>query len=656
MEISIVQDIVNKENATFIETLQAIEILQNLSIGIGDNNTALNNDIFETLVNASSGLIMNLERFSSKVSNDVIDFLVDILSNLIAFDETRSNASTAPMNDGKTGVLLTSLIQGVEIVGRISLVGLEGNVTERVFISERVVLVSQRIPYENGTSEFLTIPQSDSVEIFESVSIPGTVVRDLSSEEEFRYSIALIKVISNISNSNSEESLGSNLLSLTVSTELERKKLTSPIWLRFFTPKSKNLEARCVFLDIQNSTYVSNGLSLNSSDGNSTLCVSTHFTSFGVLIRSKPHPVEREESLALSIVSYVLLSASLIALIISIIIFIVNGKEFFQVEMNRIYFNYALALALAIFIFLFGIQATTIHPIACGASVFLLHYFWLAVFSWSLCVSIEIIYLLWITALDRKNLFWFLLPFGWGLPVPIVVISVAVRHNIYIQQPIEHCFLSYSEGLIWSFIGPILVLLFLNLIALIMACIKIVIVTRNLSEKRGTVSNWEVAKQSLINSSILFPVLGVPWIILPISLFVNSFHATTLFEWLFTIFNSPSGILFFVLCTLKYDFVREKIFRRKTGNSSNQKSNPNTSISNNEKRRNFPSKNTLPKPRMNSGTVNPTPFNVELTELTKHNTNSKSGCKELSLKCQSGRDEENVLENLQAIQRDLEKI
>ena len=619
-----VQNIVEKENATFIETLQAIELLQTFAIIIDYSNIEPNSEIFETLVSASLGLIINLERFSSDVSNDVIDILVGVLSNLIAFDGTRSIGGAALINDGKIGVFLTELILGIEIVGRISLVGLEGNVTERVFISERVVLISQRIPYENGTGELLAIPQSDSIEIFESVSIPGTVVRDLSSEEEFRYSIALITVISNTSNSISGESLGSNLLSLTVSTDPGRKNLTSPILLHFFTPNSKNQEVRCVFLDIQNSIYVSNGLNLSSSDENSTVCESTHLTSFGVLIRAKPQSGGGGgEDRALSSVSYVLLSVSLIALILSILIFIVNGKEFFKVEMNRIYFNYALSLALAIFVFIFGIEVAIIDPNACIAVAFLLHYFWLAVFSWSLCVSIEIIYLLWITSLDRKNLFWYLLPLGWGLPVPIVVISiaVAVRHDTYFERRILHCFLSYSEGLIWSFIGPILVLLFLNLIALIMACIKIVIVTRKGSENHGPVSNWEIAKQSLINSSILFPVLGAPWILLPINLLFNSFTATTAFEWLFCILNGPSGILFFLLYTLKHDLVKEKICRRKAANSSNQKSNPN-----NKKHRINPlKKDDQPETYVNAGAIGTTSLDaLQPTEPPSQKTSSNS--------------------------------
>ena len=389
--------------------------------------------------------------------------------------------------------------------------------------------------------------------------------------------------------------------------------------------------------------------------------MTNHFTSFAILIRIKYQDnIGRGEELALSIISYILLSSSLIALILSILIFIVIHKEFFQVEMNIIYFNYALSLALAILAFIFGIQLTSIHPIACSVSVFLLHYFWLAVFSWSLCVSIEIIYLLWITSLNRKNLFWFLLPLGWGLPVPIVVISIGVRHDSYLHSTADFCFLSYSNGLIWSFIGPILVLLCLNLIALIMACIKIVLIAKN-GDKRRNVSNWEVAKQSVINSSFLFPVLGAPWILLPISLLVNSFASTTLFEWIFIILNSPSGILFFILFTLRHDIVRERLFRRKT-ETSNQHSNELNSVPKyNTPRVIRPRKNVISSQTcesyvsgMSSNDTLP-PNNMQTTE-----NNSNTIFKKVNLKCLNSdaiSDGINgtVIENCQAIQDVLKK-
>ena len=548
---------------------------------LSNDSNAEANSTFGTLVNASILLIENLEMFSFNLSDESINLVVGTLSNLIGIQEIHktdeSRFSLQQNGTVQVGVYTNKLISGIENVGRILLTLLKGDVTELVFRSDRLDFIAQRIPHANNIGE-LTIPQSDSFTEFESATIPGTVLRVLSSGGEFKYSLALISVVSSSSKSINNYSIGSKLLSLIVPANSSISNLPSPILLRFLTPDNNNQEAKCVFLDLQNSIFVSEGLDLNSSEGNLTVCESNHLTSFGILIRERDQEIGRGEELALSIISYILLSSSLIALILSILIFIVIGKEFFRVEMNIIYFNYALSLALAILTFIFGIQLTSIHPIACSVSVFLLHYFWLAVFSWSLCVSIEIIYLLWITSLNRKNLFWFLFPLGWGLPVPIVVISIGVRHDSYLHSTADFCFLSYSNGLIWSFIGPILVLLCLNLIALIMACIKIVVIAKN-GDKRRNVSNWEVAKQSVINSSFLFPVLGAPWILLPIGLLVNSFASTTLFEWLFIILNSPSGILFFILFTLRHDIVKQKLLRRKIYDPSNPNSNLTNSLS-----------------------------------------------------------------------------
>ena len=567
-----INEIIGKENVSLIEINQKIELILSFpnTNNYGDPDTNTNRNIYETLVNATLKLSEALEQHFSDVSNDTISNLVEVTSNLLESQE---------VTEKETNELLyttAKLISVVEIMGRISLGGVNGDVTNRVFTSQRVNLISQRIK-SIGMERGLIIPNSDTFRISESASIPGTVVQDTSVDGEFKYSVAQIYV-SNTSKSNTGYSLGSKLLSLTLSAEKRRINLTSPILLTFYTPQNISHEKKCVFLDGDNSTFHSTGLKLNSSKGNWTVCESTHLTSFGVLIRAKYQNVGEEETLALSIISYFLLSCSLIALIISIFIFILGGKEFFKVEMNRIYFNYALSLTFAIAVFLFGIQSTRYSSIACTVSVFLLHYFWLAVFSWGLCISIEIIYLLWITSLDRKTLFWFLLPFGWGLPVPVVITTIAISHDAYVHQSSDHCFLSYSNGLIWSFTGPVLAILVLNMITLIMAIIKVFYVAKNTSKSVG-VSNLKIARESLVKSAFLFPVLGAPWILLPFSLVANSFISTTVFEWLFIIFTTPSGVLFFLLFTLRNDVVRQRLFKRGIASSKPTSSPVKSSVS-----------------------------------------------------------------------------
>ena len=145
-----------------------------------------------------------------------------------------------------------------------------------------------------------------------------------------------------------------------------------------------------MFLDGTN--WVSNGLGTDQKSQNFTNCISPHFTSFAVFVT--PYEIEKSpgESIALSVISYVFVGISFISLLISLIIFIVAGKPFFKVETNIVYFNYCLSMLLATGLFMLGIQVGTYNIVLCKIIAFLLHYSWLAVFTWTLCIGILIMH------------------------------------------------------------------------------------------------------------------------------------------------------------------------------------------------------------------------------------------------------------------------
>ena len=149
-------------------------------------------------------------------------------------------------------------------------------------------------------------------------------------------------------------------------------------------------ESICVFLN--GTDWVSNGLDTDQESQKITNCISSHFTSFAVFVT--PHEINRSyaETIALSFFSYLFVGISFISLLISLFIFIIVGKPFFKVEANIVYFNYCLSMLLATGLFMFGIQVGTYNIVSCKIIAFLLHYSWLAVFTWTLCIGILIIY------------------------------------------------------------------------------------------------------------------------------------------------------------------------------------------------------------------------------------------------------------------------
>ena len=132
---------------------------------------------------------------------------------------------------------------------------------------------------------------------------------------------------------------------------------------------------------------------------NTIMCTSNHLTSFTVLIQAREarrREMSYLEKIISSVFSYILLSISFLAMIVTLILFAVAGKEFLKVEMNILYLNYAIALTLGIGGFIIGIESVKDVLILCTIVGVFLHYVWLSVFSWSLCNGILIFYRLWI--------------------------------------------------------------------------------------------------------------------------------------------------------------------------------------------------------------------------------------------------------------------
>lgn len=150
----------------------------------------------------------------------------------------------------------------------------------------------------------------------------------------------------------------------------------------------------CVALDRSTNKWSTEGIITDEHrERNITLCKSSHLTSFAVLIRRKRVQLSRLEKLISSYTTYALLSVSLIFLLATFLIFFKAGKNFFKKTTNAIYLNYLIALTMGTVLFIFGMETVWKYHIPCTIVALLLHYFWTAVFTWTLCNGIYMIYL-----------------------------------------------------------------------------------------------------------------------------------------------------------------------------------------------------------------------------------------------------------------------
>ena len=314
--------------------------------------------------------------------------------------------------------------------------------------------------------------------------------------------------------------------------------------------ESFNAFPECVFFNMELTRWDRTGVTTRVTD-TGVECVTDHFTSFGVLVRPFETQLTAEQNLALSVVTYIILSVSLVLLCVSLFLYVITYKTTFRVEANIIYCNYAVALSLATATFLFGIQTATNSYVGCFIVTVLMHYTWLCVFAWSLCIGILLFYKIWFVFNERK--IWpYLIVIGWCTPAVIVAITAGTANAYYIRIGEDHCWLSRENGITWSFIGPILFVLFVNIILLVVSTIRIY----------TSISRYEKGKAralriSLTSAVILVPVLNTPWLLLLFTLDNSTY--SVIVEWIFIFINGSNGILFFCLFVLRNNEIMKAV-------------------------------------------------------------------------------------------------
>ena len=135
----------------------------------------------------------------------------------------------------------------------------------------------------------------------------------------------------------------------------------------------------------------------------------------------------------------------------------------------------------------------------------------------------------------------------------------------YVGNNTGRCWISSESGLIWSFLGPVYLILFINAIILISSAIRIGTARKQLSALRKV-------HGFLISAIILTLVLGLPWIVSLAKFAALSIENITAYQildtfvdWVFICLISPAGVIFFFIILNRF-----KEFRKtsKKGNAT----------------------------------------------------------------------------------------
>ncbi|XP_069580139.1 cadherin EGF LAG seven-pass G-type receptor 2 [Brachyistius frenatus] len=253
-------------------------------------------------------------------------------------------------------------------------------------------------------------------------------------------------------------------------------------------------------------------------------CQCYHMTSFAVLMDVSRR--ENGEILPIKVLTWSTAGVTLGFLLLTSVFLL--GLRAMQCNKTSIINNGATALFLSELIFILGINQAD-NPFVCTVIAILLHFFYLCSFSWLFLEGLHVYRM--ISELRDINYgpmrFYYLI--GWGVPAFITGLAVGLDPEGY-GNP-DFCWLSLYDTLIWSFAGPIAMVMSMNVFLYVLSSrASCSLRHRSMEKKEARVSGLKTA------GGVLFLVSVTCFLAL---LSVNS--DMIMFHYLFAGFNCVQG-------------------------------------------------------------------------------------------------------------------
>ncbi|XP_061006012.1 adhesion G protein-coupled receptor E2-like isoform X3 [Dama dama] len=336
-------------------------------------------------------------------------------------------------------------------------------------------------------------------------------------------------------------------------TNKDAENLKSPVTFVFqhsVTPEPRQ-KVHCVYWERgQNGSghWDTRGCWVTSTRDNNTTCQCTHLSIFAVLMA---HYSVQEEDPALTVITYMGLSLSLLCLLLAALTFLLCKA--IQNTSTSLHLQLSLCLFLAHLLFLTAIDRTE-NKVLCAIIAGALHYLYLASFAWMLLVGLHLFLSarnLMVVNYSSVNRFMkkAMFPVGYGVPAVIVAISAASRPRLY-GTPTS-CWLHSEKGFKWGFLGPVCAIFSVNLAFFLMT---LWILKSRLCSLNSEVSTLQNTRMLTFKATAQLFILGCTWClgILQVG------PAAHVMSYLFTIINSLQGVFIFLVHCLLSKQVREQ--------------------------------------------------------------------------------------------------
>ncbi|XP_078285549.1 adhesion G protein-coupled receptor E1-like isoform X2 [Rhinoraja longicauda] len=284
------------------------------------------------------------------------------------------------------------------------------------------------------------------------------------------------------------------------------------------------------------------GCALMQSNSTHTTCQCQHLSSFAILM-AFTEKLQSHRQDALSVISFIGIPVSLTCLLLALATFTFCPQA--RNAVSATHAQLCLSLFLAELLFIVGINRTA-NRVVCGMVAGCLHYLFLAAFAWmslesaQLYVMVRNLKKMRVSSSGRTGKLVYAA--GYGCPALVVTLSALIHPDGYGSQ--RNCWLQVENGFIWSFLGPVYLIILINTF---LFTTSLYTLNKELSNRDMKVSKIKDTRMLMFKAIGQVFILGCTWIL-------GLFHfqeETLVMAYLFTIVNSFQGtFIFIILCIL----------------------------------------------------------------------------------------------------------
>ncbi|KAM3865117.1 adhesion G protein-coupled receptor L1-like [Diretmus argenteus] len=290
-----------------------------------------------------------------------------------------------------------------------------------------------------------------------------------------------------------------------------------------------------------NGRWSTQGCRLLHTNNTHTTCACNHLSSYAVLMTyQQPASGAAVEELLVYVVSWVGISVALVCLATCLTTLCCQGAPW-QTDHSSIHCNLWANLLITELLFLVGANKTQ-FTVVCSIIAGLLHFSLLSVFCW-LCLEGVELYLLQREVFEGRNSrrkYFYLC--GYSIPGLVVAVSAAIDFRGYGGSNTA-CWLRTDNYFISSFLGPVAVIITLNLVVLVMTLHKMhsSAALKPDSSRHDNLRAWAVGSLTLLFLQSVTWSSGLVFLSAP----------SLLLAYLFSSLNTAQGLLITILhCTL----------------------------------------------------------------------------------------------------------